>query len=96
MLCVSESLLTIAALKCRQRKKQWLSSLQQKVDWYTRENELLSSEVGQLREQVTGLKTLLAAHKDCTIAQQNGATPDAISQAVGQTGVFVHGVGGYR
>jgi ATF/CREB family transcription factor len=78
----------IAALKCRQRKKQWLSSLQQKVDWYTRENELLSSEVGQLREQVTALKTLLAAHKDCGIAQQNGATPEAIAQAVGPAGVF--------
>jgi len=78
----------VAALKCRQRKKQWLSSLQQKVDWYTRENEMLSSEVGQLREQVTALKTLLAAHKDCPVAQQNGATPEAIAQAVGQTGVF--------
>jgi ATF/CREB family transcription factor len=78
----------IAALKCRQRKKQWLSSLQQKVDWYTRENELLSSEVGQLREQVTGLKTLLAAHKDCPVAHQNGATPEAIAQAVGQSSVF--------
>jgi ATF/CREB family transcription factor len=75
-------------LKCRQRKKQWLSSLQQKVDWYARENEILSSEVGQLREQVTTLKTLLAAHKDCPIAQQNGATPEAIAQAVGQAGVF--------
>ena len=81
-------LMCLAALKCRQRKKQWLSSLQQKVDWYTRENEMLSSEVGQLREQVTALKTLLAAHKDCPVAQQNGATPESIAQAVGQTSVF--------
>jgi ATF/CREB family transcription factor len=80
--------LIVAALKCRQRKKQWLSSLQQKVDWYTRENELLSTEVGQLREEVTTLKTLLAAHKDCQRAQQNGANPEAIAQAVGQAGVF--------
>ena len=80
--------LIVAALKCRQRKKQWLSSLQQKVDWYTRENEMLSSEVGQLREQVTALKMLLAAHKDCPVAQQNGATQEAIAQAVGQTAVF--------
>lgn len=78
----------VAALKCRQRKKQWLSSLQQKVDWYTRENEMLSTEVGQLREEVTNLKTLLAAHKDCSVSQQNGATPEAIAQAVGQAGVF--------
>jgi ATF/CREB family transcription factor len=78
----------LAALKCRQRKKQWLTSLQQKVDWYTRENELLSTEVGDLRQQVTTLKTLLAAHKDCSLAQQNGATADAIAQAVGQSGVF--------
>jgi ATF/CREB family transcription factor len=75
-------------LKCRQRKKQWLSSLQQKVDWYTRENEMLSSEVGRLREQVTNLKTLLAAHKDCPVAQQNGATSEAMAQVVSQAGVF--------
>jgi len=81
-------LIVAAALKCRQRKKQWLSSLQQKVDWYTRENEMLSSELGQLREQVTNLKTLLAAHKDCPVAQQNGATPEAIAQAVGQASAF--------
>ena len=83
----------IAALKCRQRKKQWLTSLQQKVDWYTRENDMLSAEVSQLREQVTSLKTLLAAHKDCQVARQNGATPDAIAQAVTPGSVFpaVHG-----
>lgn len=75
-------------MKCRQRKKQWLSSLQQKVEWYSRENEMLSTELGQLRDQVTTLKTLLAAHKDCPVAQQNGATSDAIAQAVGQSGVF--------
>jgi len=77
-----------AALKCRQRKKQWLSSLQQKVDYYTRENDILRSEVGQLRDEVTTLKTLLAAHKDCSVAQQNGATPEAIAQAVSQASVF--------
>ena len=77
-----------AALKCRQRKKQWLSSLQQKVDYYTRENDILRSEVGQLRDEVTTLKTLLAAHKDCSVARQNGATPEAIAQAVSQAGVF--------
>ena len=83
-------ILILAALKCRQRKKQWLSSLQQKVEWFTRENELLSTEITQLREQVTALKTLLAAHKDCPTAQQNGATAEAISQAVGQNVFPVH------
>jgi len=85
---LKDILIFLAALKCRQRKKQWLSSLQQKVDWFSRENNELASELDRLREEITGLKTILAAHKDCAIAQQNGATSEAIAQAVGQSGVF--------
>jgi ATF/CREB family transcription factor len=75
-------------LKCRQRKKQWLSSLQEKVDYYSRDNIELRAEIVHLREEITNLKTILAAHKDCPIAQQNGAANDVIAQAVGQSGVF--------
>ncbi|CAK7227373.1 Transcription factor [Sporothrix bragantina] len=62
----------VAALKCRQRKKQWLQNLQSKVELYSTENESLSTQINQLREEIVNLKTLLLAHKDCPITQQQG------------------------
>ncbi|EPE05003.1 bzip transcription factor [Ophiostoma piceae UAMH 11346] len=62
----------VAALKCRQRKKQWLQNLQTKVDMYTSENETLASQITQLREEIVNLKTMLLAHKDCPVTQQQG------------------------
>lgn len=56
---------SVAALKCRQRKKQWLASLQKKVELYTSENDALNQQVASLREELVALKTLLIAHKDC-------------------------------
>ncbi|KAI9251858.1 hypothetical protein BDA99DRAFT_563549 [Phascolomyces articulosus] len=60
----------IAALKCRQRKKQWLNNLQAKVEYLTTDNEQLQIQANALREEIVNLKTLLLAHKDCPIAQQ--------------------------
>lgn len=62
----------VAALKCRQRKKQWLANLQQKVEIFSQENDSLSGQISQLREEVVNLKTLLLAHKDCAVTQQQG------------------------
>ncbi|CAG8526570.1 19453_t:CDS:2 [Gigaspora margarita] len=61
-----------AALKCRQRKKQWLANLQAKVEYLTNDNENLQNQAQSLREEIINLKTLLLAHKDCPIAQANG------------------------
>ena len=60
----------LAALKCRQRKKQWLNNLQAKVEYLANDNEQLQVQSNALREEIVNLKTLLLAHKDCTIAQQ--------------------------
>ncbi|KKA28539.1 hypothetical protein TD95_002246 [Thielaviopsis punctulata] len=57
----------IAALKCRQRKKQWLNELQTRVDSLTTENEDLNSQINRLRTEMVNLKTLLLAHKDCPV-----------------------------
>ena len=57
-------------MKCRQRKKQWLNNLQAKVEYLTNDNEQLQVQSNTLREEIVNLKTLLLAHKDCTIAQQ--------------------------
>lgn len=62
----------VAALKCRQRKKQWLANLQQKVEMFSTENDALQVQLSQLREEVVNLKTLLLAHKDCPVTQQQG------------------------
>ncbi|KAL1973925.1 hypothetical protein VTN31DRAFT_5485 [Thermomyces dupontii] len=62
----------IAALKCRQRKKQWLANLQAKVDLFSTENDALTATVTQLREEIVNLKTLLLAHKDCPVSQSQG------------------------
>jgi len=62
----------VAALKCRQRKKQWLQNLQAKVELYGNENDNLMQQLTSLREEVVNLKTLLMAHKDCPVTAQQG------------------------
>ncbi|KAJ1980550.1 Transcription factor [Dimargaris xerosporica] len=62
----------IAALKCRQRKKQWLTNLQQSIDMYTVENEKIEKDMQRLREEIINIKALLVAHKNCPVAQANG------------------------
>ncbi|KAL9105746.1 MAG: hypothetical protein Q9227_009134 [Pyrenula ochraceoflavens] len=58
--------------QCRQRKKQWLANLQNKVEIFSSENDALTAQVQQLREEIVNLKTLLLAHKDCPVSQQQG------------------------
>ncbi|TGZ76738.1 hypothetical protein EX30DRAFT_230439 [Ascodesmis nigricans] len=73
----------VAALKCRQRKKQWLANLQAKVEMYGSENDALNAQVQQLREEIVGLKTLLLAHKDCPVARSNGVQLEIAAMAAG-------------
>ncbi|KAI8367301.1 hypothetical protein BD560DRAFT_371709 [Blakeslea trispora] len=68
----------IAALKCRQRKKQWLQNLQAKVEYLVTENEQYHLQANALREELIQLKTLLMAHKDCPVNQS--ATQVALSR----------------
>merc|ERR1711939_1035224 len=76
----------IAALKCRQRKKQWLANLQQKVEIFSTENDALAATVTQLREEIVGLKTLLLAHEDCPVSQAQGISGMAMQQIAGDAG----------
>ncbi|ETN42533.1 uncharacterized protein HMPREF1541_01690 [Cyphellophora europaea CBS 101466] len=62
----------VAALKCRQRKKQWLANLQAKVEMYSAENESLNQQVGQLHEEIRSLRALLMSHKDCPVGHAQG------------------------
>ncbi|WAO82852.1 BZIP domain-containing protein [Fusarium falciforme] len=72
----------VAALKCRQRKKRWLTNLQTKVEMFNTENDALTVQVTQLREEAVNLKTLLFAHKDCPVTQQQGLHGAFMSQVV--------------
>ncbi|KAI0108255.1 Aft1 HRA domain-containing protein [Daldinia grandis] len=72
----------VAALKCRQRKKQWLANLQNKVEMFSSENDALTAQISQLREEVVNLKTLLLAHKDCPVTQQQGLHGAFMQQAM--------------
>ncbi|KAJ5141236.1 hypothetical protein N7476_009021 [Penicillium atrosanguineum] len=81
----------VAALKCRQRKKQWLANLQAKVELFTTENDALTATVTQLREEIVNLKTLLLAHKDCPVSQAQGLGPLMMNGM--QTGYDPHGYG---
>ncbi|KAI9833592.1 MAG: hypothetical protein M1819_003545 [Sarea resinae] len=73
----------VAALKCRQRKKQWLANLQAKVEIFSSENDALSAQVTQLREEIVNLKTLLLAHKDCPVSQAQGLGGMAMGSIAG-------------
>ncbi|KAL8782215.1 MAG: hypothetical protein Q9213_005581 [Squamulea squamosa] len=62
----------VAALKCRQRKKQWLANLQAKVEIFSSENDSLSAQVNSLRDEIVQLKQILLQHKDCPVSQGQG------------------------
>ncbi|TAQ90848.1 hypothetical protein B7494_g858 [Chlorociboria aeruginascens] len=66
----------------RQRKKQWLQSLQQKVEFYTQENEGLQATIGSLNDELVNIKTLLLAHKDCPVAHQQGITNQSFQNII--------------
>jgi hypothetical protein len=72
----------IAALKCRQRKKQWLTDLQSKVEYLTTDNERLQLQSESLKEEIVNLKTLLLAHKECPVAQANGFHVNALQKTM--------------
>lgn len=73
-----------AALKCRQRKKAWLANLQAKVEYLTSDNETLTQTVNSLREEISSLRNVLVAHKDCPVQMPNGNHPTTIAVALSQ------------
>ncbi|KAH7112734.1 Aft1 HRA domain-containing protein [Dactylonectria macrodidyma] len=72
----------VAALRCRQRKKQRLANLQAKVEMFSTENDALTALITQLTGEVVNLKTLLLSHKDCPVTQQQGLHNALMSQVV--------------
>lgn len=56
-----------AASRCRQKRKVWVNSLEKKAEELSGMNVQLSNEVSVLRNEVSHLKQLLLAHKDCPV-----------------------------
>jgi len=60
-----------------------LANLQTKVEIFTQENDALSSQCTQLREEIVQLKTLLLQHKDCAVSHQQGLGGNNMAQVMG-------------
>ncbi|XP_071788732.1 cyclic AMP-dependent transcription factor ATF-2-like isoform X3 [Asterias amurensis] len=73
-----------AATRCRNKRKVWISSLEQKADDLNSTNNVLSSEVTKLREEVAQLKQLLLAHNDCPVTIMQRQTHASILAAAVQ------------
>lgn len=58
-----------AAMRCREKKKQWVNNLESKAENLTVTNVKLNNEVLKLKNEVAQLKQLLLAHKDCPVTQ---------------------------
>lgn len=70
-----------AALKCRQRKKAWLASLQAKVEYLQSDNENLQGTVGALRNEVMFLKSqLMQAQRQLAGSGVAPSGPDVMSR----------------
>ncbi|KAK2867944.1 hypothetical protein FQN49_003313 [Arthroderma sp. PD_2] len=62
----------VAALKCRQRKKQWVAALMRKAESFSSDNEALTNLLEKAQDENAMLRSMLAAHKDCPIGQTQG------------------------
>ncbi|MCI4374985.1 hypothetical protein PGIGA_G00103790 [Pangasianodon gigas] len=56
-----------AAYRCRQKRKVWVNALEKRAEELATANVTLTNEVSLLRTEVTRLKELLLAHKDCPV-----------------------------
>lgn len=85
-----------AALKCRQRKKQWLTQLQAKVEFLSNENERLSAALVSSREEIARLSALVGAGAVALPPHHaaNGV-PVSVGAPVGMMHPGSHGHGGH-
>ncbi|KAE8249897.1 hypothetical protein A4X13_0g5030 [Tilletia indica] len=63
-----------AALKCRQRKKAWLASLQARVEYLTGDNEQLQTTVARQAQEIMYLKSALGKAQSVAVSHGIPAT----------------------
>lgn len=63
-----------SSMRARAKRKAWIQQLERTVTNVNETNVALQMEIKVLRAEVTKLKTLLLAHKDCPVtrAMQKG------------------------
>ncbi|XP_071639363.1 cyclic AMP-dependent transcription factor ATF-2 [Temnothorax longispinosus] len=63
-----------SSMRARAKRKEWIQELQRTVTNVNETNTALQMEVKTLRKEIARLKTLLLAHKDCSVtkAMQKG------------------------
>lgn len=75
----------VAALKCRQRKKQLIQKMEDELTFYSTGYRELSAQVVQLREQLVKVNQVMAAHKDCQLLAQQVGGFDHLNQVLTQS-----------
>ncbi|XP_069120137.1 cyclic AMP-dependent transcription factor ATF-2-like isoform X2 [Argopecten irradians] len=82
-----------AAARCRQKRKHWITNLEKKGDELQMVNNRLMSEINGLKSEVAQLKTLLLAHKDCSVTLQQKSQGQFPYQAFSMLETAVPGAG---
>ncbi|KAI4476603.1 hypothetical protein M0802_014824 [Mischocyttarus mexicanus] len=59
-----------SSMRAREKRKAWVQHLQKTMTKVNETNSILESEVKTLRNELTKLKTLLLAHKDCPVTKE--------------------------
>ncbi|CAH1775953.1 unnamed protein product [Owenia fusiformis] len=58
-----------AAARCRDKRKQWINTLEAKSEALENKNSELQNEINKLRDEVVSLKSMLILHKDCNVTK---------------------------
>lgn len=83
----------VAALKCRQRKKQLFQKMEDELAYFLQGHRELSAQVVQLREQILTLRGIIIQHKDCPALLQSVGGPQQLHNILGQTDYVLQMVG---
>ncbi|KAI9029071.1 hypothetical protein CLU79DRAFT_526758 [Phycomyces nitens] len=67
-----------AALKCRQRKKEWIAQLQANDIQSAAENSALRRQIAIYREEILNLKTMLVAHAHCPLSTSQNTPGNSV------------------
>lgn len=59
----------MAQKRCRMKKKRWIMQLKKETECVLNENQTLQVELSSLRAEIAHLKTLLLAHRNCSVTR---------------------------
>ncbi|OBA23401.1 hypothetical protein METBIDRAFT_9673 [Metschnikowia bicuspidata var. bicuspidata NRRL YB-4993] len=81
----------VAALKCRQRKKQQLNKMESELAFYSDGYRDLTAQVAQLRGHILMLKGILINHKDCPALLNSLGGYQQLQNIISQSEFLAHG-----